>query len=73
MTGAYIRLGLVLGVSSIAGLTGTPISGALQIEGLWANGFGPMILFSGAALVICGFLFAAARVLSVGWKITVKG
>ena len=70
--GVYIRLGFVLGVSSIAGLAGTPISGALQIEGSLANGFGPMILFSGTALVISGFSFAAARVLTAGWKINVK-
>jgi hypothetical protein len=70
--GAYSRLGFVLGVSSIAGLTGIPISGALQIEGSFANGFGPMILFSGTALVISAFSYAAARVLTAGWKINLK-
>jgi MFS family permease len=66
------RFGLMSGFNGIASLTGIPIAGALQIQGTWSNGFGPMILFSGLCCVIGAFLYGAARVKMVGWKLNVK-
>jgi len=66
------RLGLISAVASVAGLTGIPISGALKIDGTWANGFGPLILFSGMTCAISGVMYGAARVLLVGWKLNAK-
>jgi hypothetical protein len=51
------RLGLTSAVASVAGLTGIPISGALKIDGMWANGFGPLILFSGMTCAISGVIY----------------
>jgi MFS family permease len=65
------RFGLMAGILGIAALTGIPISGALEIEGTWSHGFGPMILFAGASSVIGGILFAVARIKMVGWKLNV--
>lgn len=67
-----LRIGLMSGFSGIAALTGIPISGALLIPGTWANGFGPMILFSGICAAIGCALYLAARVKLVGWKLNVK-
>jgi MFS family permease len=66
------RFGLMCGFNAIAALTGIPISGALQIQGTWARGFGPMILFSGLCCVIGSAFYCAARVKMVGWKLNVK-
>jgi hypothetical protein len=63
---------LVSAVSSIAALTGIPISGALIKPGEWSNGFGPMILFSGIAVAVGASFYLAARVKLVGWKWNVK-
>jgi hypothetical protein len=62
----------VLAVGSVAGLTGIPIAGSLQVPGTWANGFGPMILFSGVPLAISTTMFGLGRILMVGWKLNVK-
>lgn len=56
----------------IAALTGIPISGALSIPGTWANGFGPMILFSGICAGIGCCFYVAARVKLVGWSLNIK-
>ena len=60
------------GFNGIAALTGIPISGALLMPGKWANGFGPMILFSGVMASIGAAFYVAARVKMVGWKLNVK-
>jgi len=67
-----MRIGIVTGFCGIAGLTGIPISGALLIPGTWANGFGPMILFSGFCATIGCALYIAARVKLAGWKLNIK-
>ena len=66
------RFGLLSGFNGIAALTGIPISGALFKPGAWANGFGPMILFSGMSISVGAAFYAAARVKMVGWKLNVK-
>ena len=66
------RFGLLSAFNGIAALTGIPISGALLKPGTWANGFGPMILFSGISVGIGAVLYCAARIKMVGWKLNVK-
>jgi hypothetical protein len=60
------------GFNGLAALTGIPISGALLKPGDWSHGFGPMILFSGIAVMIGSLLYGAARVKMVGWKPSIK-
>lgn len=61
-----VRTGTVFTISAFAGLTGSPIGGAI-ISGSGGS-FINAIAFSGAACAIGTMLFVASRIALVGWR-----
>lgn len=61
-----VRTGTVFTISAFAGLTGSPVGGAI-ISGS-GRSFTNAIAFGGAACAIGTILFVVSRIASVGWR-----
>jgi hypothetical protein len=62
-----VRTGTVFTISAFAGLTGSPVGGAI-ISGSGGS-FTNAIAFGGAACAIGTMLFVASRIAFVGWRL----
>jgi hypothetical protein len=66
ITDIGVRTGTVFTISAFAGLTGSPIGGALIARS--GGSLTGAIAFGGASCTIGTMLFVASRVVFVGWK-----
>jgi MFS family permease len=66
ITDIGVRTGTVFTISAFAGLTGSPIGGALIARS--GGSFDSAIAFGGASCAIGTMFFVASRVAFVGWK-----